>query len=130
MTSVASAASMASMTSTASFHQKIYRSWWFDHPYHPNDQYQSLFVEWIIKNPIFNWYLILFLSKDVEAIGCYFFWKLVDETQISKPPEATRHHNSLELLILLPLRADLLCILHYETPCTKNTKDLFSRLHK
>ena len=30
---------------------------------------------------------------------------LVDETQMSKPPEATRHHNSTKLLILLPLRA-------------------------
>ena len=45
------------------------------------------------------------------------FWKLIDETQMSKPLEATRHHNSTKLLILLPLRADLLCILHYETPC-------------
>ena len=53
--------------------------------------------------------------------GCWgqpmsFFWKLVDETQISKPPEATRHHNLIKLLILLLLKADLFCILHYETP--------------
>ena len=27
------------------------------------------------------------------------------------------HHKSIKLLILLPLRADLLCTLHYETPC-------------
>ena len=33
------------------------------------------------------------------------------------PPEATRHHNLMKLLILLPLRADLLYILQYETPC-------------
>ena len=46
-----------------------------------------------------------------------FFWKLVDETQMSKTPEATRHHNLIKLLILLPLRADLLGILQYETPC-------------
>ena len=46
-----------------------------------------------------------------------FFWKLIRETQISKPPEATRHHNSTKLLILVPLRADLLCTLYYETPC-------------
>ena len=45
------------------------------------------------------------------------FWKLVDETQLFKSPEATRHHNLTKLLILLPLRADLLCNLHYETPC-------------
>jgi hypothetical protein len=29
------------------------------------------------------------------------FSKLVDETQMSKPPEATRHHNSRKLLIPL-----------------------------
>ena len=57
------------------------------------------------------------------------FWKLVDETQISKPPESTRHHNSIKLWILLPLIADLLYILQYETPCMmknlllKNTID-------
>ena len=73
MTSVASTASMALMTSTASFHQKIYWSWWFDPPLHPNDQYQPLFVEWIIKNPIFHWYLTLFLSEAVEASRCNFF---------------------------------------------------------
>ena len=55
--------------------------------------------------------------------GCWgqlmlLFWKLVHETQISKPLKATRQHNSTKLLIILPLRADLLCILHYETPCT------------
>ena len=42
--------------------------------------------------------------------GCWgqpmsFFWKLVDKTQMCNPPEATRHHDSRKLLILLPLRA-------------------------
>ena len=46
-----------------------------------------------------------------------FFFKLVDETQMYKPPEATRHHKPIKLVILLPLRSDLLCTLHYETPC-------------
>ena len=39
------------------------------------------------------------------------FLKIADETQISKPPEPTRHHNLMKLLILLPLRADLLSLL-------------------
>ena len=43
-----------------------------------------------------------------------FFRKLVDETQISKPPEATRHQNLIKLLIFLPLRADLLMSVHSE----------------
>jgi hypothetical protein len=34
-----------------------------------------------------------------------FFSKLVDETQMSKSPKATRHHNSRKLSLLLPLRA-------------------------
>ena len=56
VTSTASTTSVASMTSTASFHQKIYWSWWFDDPWHQNNQYLSVFVEWIIKNPIFYWF--------------------------------------------------------------------------
>ena len=53
VTSAASTTSVASMTLTASFHQKNYWSWLFDHLWHKNDQYRSLMVEWIIKNPIF-----------------------------------------------------------------------------
>ena len=54
--------------------------------------------------------------------GCWgqpmlLFWKLIRETEISKPPEASRHYNSTKLLVILTLRADLLCTLHYETPC-------------
>ena len=55
--------------------------------------------------------------------GCWghpmlLFWKLVDETQKLKPNEATRHHNSLKLSILVPVKANFLYILQYETPCT------------
>ena len=39
-------------------------------------------------------FLAPFLSEAVEASVFYFFLKLVDETEISNPPEATRHHNS------------------------------------
>ena len=65
------------------------------------------------------------LIFDILSVrGCWgqpmiLFWKLIDETQISKPPEPTRHHNSIKLWILLPLRADLLCTLQCEIPCTK-----------
>ena len=47
-----------------------------------------------------------------------FFSNLFDETQMSAPPEGTRHHNSIKLLIPQPLRADLLLSVHSETPCT------------
>ena len=63
ITSTASTTSVASMTSTATFHQKFYLSWWLDHSYTPNDQYQSPFEEWIIKNSIFHWYLIPFCRR-------------------------------------------------------------------
>ena len=53
MTSTTSTTSMSSMTSTASFHQKIYWSIWLDYSWHQNDQLRSLFVDWIIKNPLF-----------------------------------------------------------------------------
>ena len=45
------------------------------------------------------------------------FSKLVDETQMSKPPEANRHHISRKLSILLPLRAVQTHSFQYETPC-------------
>ena len=64
------------------------------------------------------------ISDTLSVGGCWgqpmsFFWKLVDETQIFLTPEATRHHNSIKSLILLPLRANLLYVLHYETPCSE-----------
>ena len=43
-----------------------------------------------------------FLSEAVEASISYFFLKLVDETQMPKPPEATRHHNPRKLLTPSP----------------------------
>ena len=35
-----------------------------------------------------------------------------------KPPEHTRHHNAIKLLIHIPFRAYLLCNLQYDTPCS------------
>ena len=46
-----------------------------------------------------------FLSEAVEAIAFSFLFELVDENQISKPPDATRQHNSRKSSTLLPLRA-------------------------
>ena len=37
-----------------------------------NDQSWSLNVEWIIKNPLFNGFLALFLLEAVEAIDVTF----------------------------------------------------------
>ena len=92
-TSAVSINSSASMTSVASIHQNIYWSWWLDHPLHLIDQYQSLFVEWIIKIPIFLLISDTFLLEAIEASKCYFFKKLITETQISKPPEPAMDHN-------------------------------------
>ena len=63
------------------------------------------------------------ISDTFSVGGCWgqpmsFLWKLVDKTQNLIPPKATRHHKSIKWLIILPLRADLLCTLHYETPCS------------
>ena len=74
----------------------------------------------IFRNSTQNFFISNFSTLSIR--GCWgqpilLFWKLVDKTQISKPPEPTRHHNSIKLWILLSLRADLLYILQYETPC-------------
>ena len=73
LTSSASTTSLASTNSTALFYQRTSWFWWLDHPWHQKDQYGPFFVEWIIKNPIFHWYLNTFLSEAVEASRCYFF---------------------------------------------------------
>ena len=73
LTLAASETSMASMTSKALFPQKTSWFWWFHPHWHQNDQYWSLFGDWIIKNPNFYWYLAIFLSEAVEASQCYFF---------------------------------------------------------
>ena len=71
--SLASAASAASLALTALFHHTTSCSWCLDHPWHQNDQYWSLFVEWIIKNTLFHWYMIPLLSEAVEASWYNFF---------------------------------------------------------
>ena len=60
-----------------------------------------------------------------SAGGCWgqpmlLFWKLGQETQMSTPPEATRHHISTQLLVLLHLRAIYFSTFQYETPCKSN----------
>ena len=86
-----------------------------------------VFKAWKITTKDFRviqaWKIILNFSI-FSVGGCWgqpmsFFWKLFDETQISTPPEATRNHTSIKLLIPLPLRADLLMSVHSETPCMK-----------
>ena len=43
-------------------------------------------MEWIIKIPIFHWYLIPFCWRLLRP-AMLLFQKLISETQISKPPE-------------------------------------------
>ena len=75
-----------------------------------------------IKFWVESWNTILNFST-FSVGGCWgqpmlLFWKLVDETQISKPPEPTMNHKSIKWLMLLPLRAELLFTLQYEIPCS------------
>ena len=121
VTSTASTTSVASMTWTASFHQKLTDS-------------AGLMIpgtNMTITGPFLrngSSEIQIFTDFSTFSVrGCWgrpilYFWKLIRETQISKPPDASRHHYSTTLLILLPLRADLLCTLHYETPCTRTRK--------
>ena len=68
-------------------------------------------------------YNFLLISDTLSVRGCWgqpmsFSWKLVDETQMSNPPEAASYRNSTKLLIFLPLRAIYFYSLWYETPCS------------
>ena len=68
----------------------------------------------ITKYPV-EFYLAPFLTEAIEASQCYFFWKLVDETQMVKPPV---YHNSKK--IFGPSKLSF----HYETPCNRMLRAL------
>ena len=69
-------------------------------------------------NQISSWIFATFSVRGCWGWSMLLFWKLVDETQMSTPPEHTRHRDSRKLLILLPLRAIYFTTFQYETPCT------------
>ena len=73
LTLVSSATSLASTASTALFSQKTSDPDSFYNPCHQNNQHRSLVVDWILKSPVFYWYLVPFLLEAVEASLCYFF---------------------------------------------------------
>ena len=98
MTSAASTASVASMNSTASFHKINYWVFCFHHPWHQKDLSYSLNVKWIIKNPLFYWFLAPFLMKAVEAIPEL---NLKDKSQMSSPNEYTDNFKSNLIFIWL-----------------------------
>ena len=105
MTSTALTASVASMTSTASFCQKNCWSSSFDHAWHPNDQYWSRYVEGITKKPKFSLISERFLSEAVEASWCYFFenWRMnLKYTNLLKPLSTIVHYNYQSLYLSEP----------------------------
>ena len=57
--------------------------------------------------------------------GC---WKLVNKTQVYKPPGPTRHHYSIKLLILLPLIAFYFRSFFYGTPFNNKWSYIFLRI--
>ena len=57
-----------------------------------------------------------------------FFYKLVQETQMSTPLEATRCHNLTKLLILLPLRDNSKSTFQCETPCIRTILKSFYQI--
>ena len=84
------------------------------------------------KKSVESWNIILNFGT-FSVRGCWgqlmsFFWKLVDETQMCNPPEATRHHNLIKSLILLPLRAIHFRTFQCEIPCIRFIPDLHPRL--
>ena len=62
--------------------------------------------------------LSIFSARSCWGQQMLLFWKLVHETQTSKPPEATRQHNSTKSMFLLLLTTTYFSSFQYETPCT------------
>ena len=89
-------------------------------------EFSFILMFWNKKNIIEeSWNIILNFST-FHVGGCWgqlmlLFWNLVQETQMSTPLEATRHHISTQLLVLLHLRAIYFSTFQYETPCIRAT---------
>ena len=98
--------SVASMTSTASFHKRNHWVLCFHQPWHQNYLSLSLNVEWMIKNSLFYWFWHPFSGK---------LWRpsmrpklnLKDKGQMSKPNEYTDNFKSNFTCIFLSVRAKL-----------------------
>ena len=96
---------------------------------------QDLEFSFILKKIIFVWimkYHVEFCTFSVR--GCWgqpmsLFWKLVDETQISKPPEPAMSHNSMKLMVLLPFIAIYFRSKHYETLCSIKIEQNKKKIH-
>ena len=119
-TSAASTAwttSIASMTLTASFHQKIY--WWS----YPTPKWQTMVTSCGMDHQNANFLLI----PDTLSVGgcwghlnqmiwCYFFENRLKKLKF---PNLMKPLSTMikKVLILLPLRAIYFQAFHYETPC-------------
>ena len=106
------------MTSTTLFHQKKWLILMVGLFFAPKWSKQVPFCGMDHKKSIF-----LPTSDTLSVGGCrgqlmLVFWKLIDETQISKPLEGTRHYNCTKLLIT---QSHLICPFPYDTPCMSNT---------
>jgi hypothetical protein len=116
--SAASATSLASTASTALFPQKTSWFWWFDHQWHQNDQYWSYFYGMDYQKSKFSLIYGTFSDGGCWGQPMLLFWKLVDETQISKPQEYTDTFKRNLTCIFLSVRAILKETFQCETPCT------------
>jgi len=72
-------------------------------------EFSFILMFWKNIDLVDSWNIILKFTTFFVG-GCWgqlmlLFRKLVDETQMSTTPEATRHHSSRKLSILVPLRA-------------------------
>ena len=63
---------VASMTSSASFHQKNYWAWFFHQPWHQNDLFWSDNVGWIIINLLSIFIFDTLSLRGCGGQGCYF----------------------------------------------------------
>ena len=95
MTSTASTISVASMTFSASFHQKNHWAWFFHRPWHQNNLFFSDNVDWIIKNSIFSWFLTPFLCWGCGGQGCYFYpnQRVIGQMPPTQDPQTTFKPN-------------------------------------
>ena len=82
--------SAVSMTLAASFHQNIYWSWWLIIP--GTQMTNNGPFLWNLSS-IFQFFHLYLIVGSCWGHLMLLFWKQFEETQMSKPQEATRHHS-------------------------------------
>ena len=80
------------------------------------EQYWSIFVDWIIKNPNFYQYLAILMSEAAEASQCYFFEIIIIKLKYPNLPNGLLPFFELGSQLQLAILDFKVCHIEFEHP--------------